>query len=97
MPMQWRVGFEESDMRNRFADADNIWNGGASNPRGVARALVDAIDQACEEGNGSKGARDPAVQMIIDHLCFLVGLPQPSLDMSPEQWDMIMEAVEKRK
>ena len=84
-------------MRNRFYNADAIWNGGASNPRAVARALVEAIDEAVEEGKGSKAAADPAVQMIIDHLCFLCGLPQPSLDMSPERWDAIQAEVEKRR
>lgn len=81
-------------MKNRFAEADAIWNGGASNPRAVARALVEAIDQACDE---SRGVNDPAVYMILDHLCFLVGMPQPALDMSPEEWIRIMEEVEKRK
>ncbi len=84
-------------MRNRFYNADAIWNGGASNPRAVARALVEAIDEAVEEGEGSKAAADPAVQTILDHLCFLCGLPQPSLDMSPERWDAIQAEVEKRK
>ena len=84
-------------MRNRFYNADAIWNGGASNPRGVARSLVEAIDEAVEEKNGSAGAKDAAVAMIIDHLCFLCGLPQPSMDMSPEQWDAIQAEVEKRK
>lgn len=84
-------------MRNRFYNADAIWNGGASNPRGVARALVEAIDEAVEEGGGSKAAADPAVQMILDHLCFLCGLPQPSLDMGYERWVVIEEAVEERK
>jgi len=74
----------------RNHDAEQIWAGGACNPRGVARALVRAIDDATE--NGSAGAKDPAVQMIMDHLCFLCGLPQPSLAMTIEQWDEIMNA-----
>ena len=84
-------------MRNRFYNADAIWNGGASNPRAVARALVEAIDEAVEEKKGSAGAKDAACQMIADHLCFLLGLPQPSLDMPPERWDAIQAEVEKRK
>ena len=84
-------------MRNRFYNADAIWNGGASNPRAVARALVEAIDEAVEEGKGSKAAADPAVQMIIDHLCFLCGLPQPGLELAPGEWDAIQAEVEKRK
>lgn len=81
-------------MRNRFKDAHEIWNNGASNPRGVARALVDAIDAAVEEGGGSRAAADPAVQMILDHLCFLCGLPQPSLDLTVVEWLDIEKAVE---
>lgn len=85
-------------MSQRHKDAFEIWNHGASNPRGVARALVRAIDAAAEEGQGTDGARnDPAVQMIIDHLAFLCGLPQPSLDMSPEQWKQIEDEVASRK
>lgn len=84
-------------MRNRFYNADAIWNGGASNPRAVARTLVEAIDEAVEEGKGSKAAADPAVQMIIDHLCFLCGLPQPGLELAPGEWDAVQAEVEKRK
>ena len=82
-------------MRNRFYNADAIWNGGASNPRGVARALVAAIDEAVEDGGGSNAAKDAAVQMILDHLCFLCGLPQPSLDasMTSERWAAIEKEV----
>lgn len=68
-------------MSKRFKNADAIWNGGASNPRAVARALVEAIDEAIDEataeGGSTEAANDPAVHLIIDHLCFLVGLPQP--------------------
>lgn len=83
-------------MSKRFYNAWHIWEGGACNPRAVARALVEAIDEAVEKGNGSDAACDPAVQMITDHLCFLVGLPQPSLDMSPEQWDEIYNSVKEK-
>lgn len=58
----------------------------------VARALVRAIDAAAEEDGTARN--DPAVQMIIDHLCFLCGLPQPSLDMDPISWGVIEEAVQ---
>lgn len=85
-------------MRNRFQNAYEIWNVGASNPRGVARALVEAIDQACEEKQGSHGVReDAAVQMILDHLCYLCGLPQPSLCMKDEHWRRIEAEVEAKK
>ena len=84
-------------MKNRFKDAHEIWNVGASNPRGVARALVDAIDQAVEEHNGSAGAKDPAVQMILDHLCFLCGLPQPSSVTPWAEWEEVIRVVEANK
>lgn len=80
----------------RFKNAHEIWNVGASNPRGVARALVQAIDEATEDGGGSDAAKDPAVQMIMDHLCFLVGLPQPSLAMSIDDWELVMKCVEEK-
>ncbi len=84
-------------MSNRFKDADAIWWGGASNPKAVARALVKAIDDAVEENGGSDGANDPAVHMIIDHLCFLVGLPQPSLRVDTPDWQLVLESVEEKK
>ena len=83
--------------RNRFWNADNIWHGGACNPRAVARVLVEAIDQACEEGQSSAACKtDPAVHLIIDHLCFLVGLPQPSLGVDHAAWSRELEECEKR-
>lgn len=81
----------------RHKAASEIWHNGASNPRAVARALVTAIDEACEEGRGSAGSKDPAVQMILDHLCFLCGLPQPSLSMELFAWDEIVRTVEELK
>lgn len=84
-------------MTNRFNNAYEIWHNGASNPRGVARALVEAIDEAVAENGGSAGASDPAVQMIMDQLSFLVGLPQPSLTMTPREWLKVIYAVEKRR
>ena len=82
-------------MRSRFDNAYEIWHNGASNPRGVARSLVEAIDEAVTENGGSAGAKDPAVQMILDHLCFLCGLPQPCFVNGGTKWEIIKEAVEK--
>lgn len=81
-------------MAQRHKDALGIWEGGASNPRAIARALVKAIDEAVDEGQGSDGAKDPAVQMILDHLCFICGLPQPSLDVGFQNWEgVVVEQV----
>ncbi len=82
-------------MRNRFDNAYEIWHNGASNPRGVARALVEAIDDAVEEGGGSAAAADPAVQMILYYLCFLCGLPQPCMGGGGYIWMRVKEEVEK--
>jgi hypothetical protein len=75
----------------RFKEAHQIWHGGASNPRAVARALVNAIDEAAGDN------QDPAVQMILDHLCFLCDMPQPSLTMSYENWELVMKLVEEQQ
>ena len=79
----------------RFKNAHEIWNNGASNPRAVARALVEAIDEACV--NGSAHANDPAVHLILDQLCFLCGMPQPSLDIGIEAWHEELKFVEEMK
>lgn len=84
-------------MSKRFKKAYQIWHGGACNPRAVARALTEAIDEAVGEGGGSDAAKDPAVQMIMGHLCFLVGLPQPSLAMPWSDWGLVMKCVEEKK
>jgi len=81
-------------MSKRFYNAWHIWDGGECNPRAVARILVEAVDEATDDTGDA--ACDPAVQMITDHLCFLVGLPQPSADMSPEQWYEIYNFVKEK-
>lgn len=83
-------------MSKRFANAAEIWGVGACNPRAVARALVEAIDEAVEEGGGTKAANDPAVQLILDHLCFLCGLPQPTIALSWESAERIASVVKEK-
>lgn len=80
-------------MSKRFKNAYEIWNWGASNPVGVTNALLDAMREARDEGVDPRN--DPAVQMILDHLCFLCNMPQPSFFM--ESWGRICSAVEKAK
>ncbi len=70
-------------MSKRFKNAYMIWTGGASNPVGVTNALLDAMKEARDEGGDI--SQDPAVQVILDQLCFLCNMPQPSLYM--EDWD----------
>lgn len=80
-------------MSKRFKNAYEIWNWGASNPVGVTNALLDAMKEV--RGEGGDISQDPAVKLILDHLCFLCNMPQPSFLM--ENWDRICSAVEKAK
>ena len=77
-------------MSKRFKNAYEIWNVGASNPMGVTNALLDAMNEV--RGEGGDVSNDPAVQMILDHLCFLCNMPQPSFIM--ENWERVYKAVE---
>ena len=79
-------------MSNRFKNAYEIWNVGASNPMGVTNALLDAMKEV--RGEGGDINKDPAVQMILDHLCSLCNMPQPSFLM--ENWERIYSEVEER-
>ena len=80
-------------MSNRFKNAYEIWNVGASNPMGVTNALLDAMKEV--RGEGGDISQDPAVKLILDHLCFLCNVPQPLPLM--ENWERICSAVEKAK
>ena len=80
-------------MSKRFKNAYEIWNVGASNPTGVTNALLDAMKEVRDEGGDV--SNDAAVQLILDQLCFLCNMPQPSFFM--ESWERICSAVEKAK
>ncbi len=80
-------------MSKRFKNAYEIWNWGASNPVGVTNSLLDAMREV--RGEDGDISQDPAVKMILDHLCFLCNMPQPSFFM--ENWERICSAVEKLK
>lgn len=77
-------------MTKRFINAYEIWNVGASNHMGVTNALLDAMKEV--RGEGGDISQDPAVKMILDHLCFLCNMPQPSFIM--ENWERVYKAVE---
>jgi hypothetical protein len=79
-------------MSKRSKDAYYIWWVGASNPAGVARSLIEAIDECRAENTNPSG--DMACQMIIDHLAVLLDLPQPSLDIDVKPWVDFCEAFE---
>ena len=60
-------------MTRRHHDALVIQQG-ACNPSGVARALVQAIDEARAECSDTDSVRrDPAVRLICHQLAFLLG------------------------
>jgi hypothetical protein len=71
-------------MSKRSKDAYYIWWIGASNPAGVARSLVEAIDECRAENTDP--AKDMYCQMITDHLAVLLGLPQPSMNFNNDAW-----------
>lgn len=81
-------------LARRFKDADAIWSGGASNRMAVANALMRAIEECRAEGNYD--CHDPAVTLILDHLCFLCGLPQPSFQMSNEELEAALSAIQEK-
>ena len=81
-------------MSKRFKNAYEIWGVGASNPRGVTNALLDAMKEARDEGSDPRN--DPAVQVILDHLCFLCNMPQPSVYMDRERWANFYNSVEEK-
>lgn len=59
------------DRKSARAAAD-IWEGGACNPRGIVRALVAAVDAACENGSDGIFAEDAApVRVILAQFCHL--------------------------
>lgn len=79
-------------MSKRFKNAYEIWNVGASNPVGVTNALLDAMKEVRDEGVDP--SNDAAVQLILDHLCFLCNVPQPLSIM--ENWGSIYNEVEEK-
>lgn len=79
-------------MSKRFKNAYEIWNWGASNPMGVTNALLDAMKEVRDEGGDVNN--DPAVQVILDHLCFLCNMTQPS--MLTSRLDAALTEVEEK-
>lgn len=61
---------------------------------GVTNALLDAMREARDEG--SDPSNDAAVQVILDHLCFLCHIAQPSMAMFPVSWNKIFAEVEEK-
>lgn len=59
-------------------EARDIWNGGACNPRAMARALVRSLDAGQEAGNLRGEAGAPA-RIILAQLCFILACSPNSL------------------
>ena len=79
-------------MTKRFKNAYEMWNVGTSNPMGVTNALLDAMKEARDEGGDP--SNDAAVQLILDHLCFLCNMTQPS--MLTSRLDVAIKLVEEK-
>ena len=76
-------------MPNRNQDACYIQNPGASNPSGVARTLVKALDECQAEGVDRRA--DPAVRLIAHQLAHLLNLRQ--IDDDPCEYGRLCAAV----
>lgn len=75
---------------SRHDDALYIQHG-ASNPAGVARSLVKAIDACHAEGMDTASVRnDPAVRLITHQLAYLMGVSH--LDRKIADYRQAMEA-----
>ena len=55
-------------------DGAGMWNGGACNPRAIARAIVRAVDAICETGGSDaiKGADAAPVRLMLAHFAALM-------------------------
>jgi hypothetical protein len=58
---------------------------GACNPSGIARILVEVIDEVREEKGDPR--RDPAVQLILHQLCHLAGMVVQDSSPHPNIFD----------
>ena len=62
------------DAEQLHARAIDIWEGGACNPRALARELVRSIDHFSENGSdGVSTAEAAPIRVVLAHLCFLLG------------------------
>jgi hypothetical protein len=66
-----------------------IAQSGASNPRPLAQALVDAINESFKDGVVPEN--DPAVVLILHQLAHVLG---QSLNMCQNDWQAYMDKLE---
>lgn len=76
---------------NRFSDALAI-QAGASNPSGVARALVRAINQCNKENVGAR--EDAAVRLIVHQLAYLCGIYE--IDHTSDVYGVLTRECEEK-
>ena len=80
-------------MSKRHDDALYIWEIGASNPCGVANALVTAIKECHKEHKDPR--QDAAVKLILDQLCFLLKEYQVSSQWTLEQIESYIQCCKE--
>ena len=78
--------------RNRFSNAVLIQDPGACNPSGVARALVEACDEARNEN--IRPEDDPACRLICHQLASLLNVDEINRDL--DCWGILMGACRER-
>jgi hypothetical protein len=78
-------------MRNRHTNAVLIQQG-ACNIRGIARSLVEAADEAGEEG--IQPSEDAAVRLIIHQLAFLANTAE--IDSGLEVYSNLIDECEEK-
>lgn len=74
-------------MTKRYSDAIAI-SDGASNPSGIAHAIIDACAEIRSEGKGNDAMRyDPALRLMTHQLGFLLGFNEFEMRASDSSWD----------
>jgi len=65
---------QPQDQKQSASDALFIWEHGGSNPRGIGRALVRAIDAATgEKATSAEKGQYAAARVMLAQLAFLLG------------------------
>jgi len=65
-----------------------IISDGASNPRAILRAMLQAENEITAEGNTSTHMylTDPALKLMVHQLCFLMNIPTSEDLLEWEEW-----------
>jgi hypothetical protein len=82
-------------MSKRHRDAIAIQQG-ACNPSGIARSLVQAIDEARAENGATDSVRaDPACRLICHQLAFIMGVGEIDYGDDTMLYNRLMDACEQ--